>query len=269
MRIATTKTLVAAMLLALTVGSGAAGSRETAAGAMAVELTNGKTLTGVLRAVQPSLFLLQTADVLYEISGDEIAGVEGGELPGVDEDKRLIHSESFEVIQPNGDVEHWVTLQTRNESGAVWTYTSWGVSEREVDMHRRMLVYDKYAQRLNHRLEPREGTDLHDLVIDFAVPVFPGEAMDLAVLYREPCDPANATARVKRDGKRFTYSFGADFPEDRVHLAKVKLPAGARMIEIEPEPLYDCEFEDGRTIVWRRYFARGESFPHRIEYELP
>ncbi|MBU1677048.1 hypothetical protein KKA85_14865, partial [bacterium] len=44
-----------------------------AADTVEVELTDGRTLTGVLRPVTDGLYLLQADETLYELRGDEIA----------------------------------------------------------------------------------------------------------------------------------------------------------------------------------------------------
>ena len=55
-----------------------------------VELTNGKTLTGVLRPVLEGLYLLQTDETLYELNGGEIKSVDGHEgAPRVDSRKKF------------------------------------------------------------------------------------------------------------------------------------------------------------------------------------
>jgi hypothetical protein len=240
-------------------------SREaTAAETVRVELQDGTRLEGYLRRIQPSLYLVQSGDRLYEIADYEIASVDGraGAPPPQPAAAPLVRSDVYQVVRPNGDVEEWHHLDATNETGKVWTFLRWGATERELDQVKRMEVYDTYQHRLPHRVEPRAGSDVYDVTVDLAVPIAPGESMNVTQRYLFP-------GMARRQGDRFTLTFAGDFPEDRIHQRKVQLPPGARVQSIDPAPAERFEHDGSTIIVWRRYYPRGVRFPLTVVYQLP
>jgi hypothetical protein len=234
------------------------------AGEHRVRLHSGQVLEGAVRQIQPSLYLVQTDDQLYEITGEEIETVDG--KPGVSElpvsQERLLRYEGFEVVAPNGDVELWSRFQTTNESSQVWTYVEWGAAEWELEMYRTMEAYDKYGHRLQHRIEPRSTKGQYSVIVDLQVPLAPGESVDLATKYLEP-------GQAHREGDGFRLSFVGDFPDDRIYLRKVELPQGAEIEKVEPDATLTFQHEGHPIVVWRRYYPKGEKFPLTVVYRVP
>ncbi|MBU0742882.1 hypothetical protein KKG45_07045 [bacterium] len=232
-----------------------------AADTVEVELTDGRTLTGVLRPVTDGLYLLQADETLYELRGDEIAAVDGrADAWSVGKAKRLIHTNSYRRVLPDGDLEIWQSMSVDNEGKKLLTWFSWGAAPHELYMYEDMVALDAYGNRLAHRLEPRRGTDVHDVIVDFAVPVMPGESVEIMV------------RAVRRGAARFadgvwTFTHHGDYAEDRLQELKVQLPAGATVLSVSP-PVRVVEHGGSPLVFWRRYYPRGETYPLTVTYEL-
>jgi len=152
-------------------------SAVPAADTVEVELLDGRTLNGVLRPVTHGLYLLQAEDVLYELDGREIGAVDGEPGPPVLADAEpLAYVSTYRHVLPNGDVEIWSSQSHENNSDKLLTWIKWGAAEHELDAYRSMVAYDRYGNRLDHRIEPRAGTDIHDVIVDFRVAAGPEAA---------------------------------------------------------------------------------------------
>jgi len=238
-----------------------------------LQLSDGTTVEGALRRVQPSVYLVQTAEQLVEITEDELlqflvvpagqsqadflASTREAALPG----ERLLRYETYEVVTAKGDVDFWSHTETVNESRQVLTFLQWGAREDELPRYRTMMVYDQFGNRLAHRSEPRPGTALHNIIVDLAVPVAPGEKVSFTIRYAKE-------NQVRKEGENQKLVFHGDFPEDRVYHRKVALPAGAQIAMISPEPWLQFEHGDRQIIVWHRYYPQGERYPLTVEYTL-
>ena len=238
----------------------------SAAGALAVEpseveLKGGKTLTGVLRPVLDSIYLLQTEETLYELSGSEIVRVDGGtDLPRIDTHRYFAATNSYRRLLPSGDLEISSTMTIRNRGKKIQTTVQWGAGPREVRMYETMQAMDVYGHELEYRLEPRSGTDIMNVIVDLDVPVMPGEDMDLS------------TRLLERDRARlvdgvWTYTHWGDYAEDRLQNLKVELPAGAEVLSVNP-PVRVVEYDGRQFVFWRRYYPEGEQFPLTVSYRL-
>ncbi len=240
-----------------------ASAAGTAEGSVRVELHDGQVLEGRLRLVEPSAYLLQTEDVLYELSGTEIAAVDGRTgRPELDPpSERLIRYESYEIIHADGQVDLWSHARVTNDSPIVWTYVKSGAAKHELDLMERLEAYDGYGHRLDHRIEPREDSDLHNVIVDLVVPIAPGEAVNISRRYTE-------FAQAQREGDRWTYTVHGDFPEDRIYYRKLRLPPEANLVRADPSPTVHFEHDGCTVLAWRRYYARGERYPLTVVYEL-
>ncbi|MCP4547976.1 MAG: hypothetical protein GY835_16045 [bacterium] len=248
-----------------------AGSRKAAGEKSEIILANGTTMIGILRAVAPSRYIVQgvlegelnAAEVAFEVSGDLIRGVDGrSTLPAFDSRKRIIESEWFERVMPNGDVEMWRSLTVGNNSQKLLTYASWDVADREVASTREMLVMDMFGQELVHRLEEADGEHGRRVVVELEVPVAPGESLDLALRLTQ-------RGALRRDGDLLSYTFSGGFSGETILLRKIELPAGAEIVAIEPEPLYTFEYAGKPLVIWRRYYGHQEILPQTITFRLP
>lgn len=238
----------------------------SAAGALAVEpseveLKGGKTLTGVLRPVLDSIYLLQTEETLYELSGSEIVRVDGGtDLPRIDTRRKFAATSSYNRLLPSGDLEISSTMTIRNRGKHIQTTVQWGAAPHEVRMYETMRTLDIYGHELDYRLEPRGGTNVMNVIVDLEVPVMPGEDMDLSIrlLHR-----GSAT---EQDGV-WTYTHWGDYAEDRLQHLKVELPAGAEILSVNP-PVRVVEYDGRQFVFWRRYYPKGEQYPLTVSYRL-
>lgn len=245
--------IILALTLIASVGL-AADTRE-------VKLSGGKTLTGVLRPVSDSRYLLQTEETLYELSGDEIEAVDGQKGTWtISRNGRLAHTHSYRRLLPSGDVEINQSMTIRRESKKLQTRVQWGAAPHELYMYESMLALDVYGHELDYRLEPRLGTENHNVIVKLAVPVMPGE--DTEIMIRT----------VRRDAATlengvWTYTHWGNYAEDRLQELKVELPAGAEVLSVNP--LVRVVEHDGKSLVfWRRYYPKGTAFPLTVTYKL-
>jgi hypothetical protein len=228
-----------------------------------IKLRDGKTLHGVLRQSRPSLYLVQTEGQLYEISAEEIASVDGQPgIPAQPEENPLFNDLQRVQLRADGIVEMWTGEEITNNHDQILTYAMFGAKERELPVMRTMQAFDQFGNQLNVRIEPRAGTDLYNVFVDFAVPILPGETMRGSLRYVYP-------GRISCEGRKCTNQFWGDFPEDRLLTRRVELPVGAKLLKVEPEPNLQFEHLGQTVVVWRRYYPARTEFPLVVEYELP
>jgi hypothetical protein len=232
-----------------------------AADAAEVELADGRTLDGVLRPVTHGLYLLQADDALYELDGREIGAVDGVPGPPLLADAEpLAFVSSYRIVRPDGDVEVWSSQSQENRTNKLLTWLRWGAAPHELEAYRTMSAFDVYGNRLAHRLEPREGSDVHDVIVDFAVPVMPGESVEIS--FRTVQKGMAALA----DGV-WTFTFAGDCPEDRLQDLKLRLPDGAEVLSVSPA-VRVIEHDGAPLVFWRRYYPEGARFPLTVTYRL-
>jgi hypothetical protein len=249
-----------ALLVLLVVGVALTAQADEPA-AQEIKLRDGETLHGVIRQIRTSLYLVQTDQELYELSAEEIASVDG--KPGVppQSDQKPLFTDLQRVqLRADGIVEMWTAEEIRNDHDQILTYALFGAKERELPFMRTMQAYDQFGNRLNVRIEPRAGTELYNVFVDFVVPILPGETMRGSLRYEFPgqIDCADGTC-VNR--------FWGDFPEDRLLTRRVELPVGAKLLKVDPEPNLQFEHLGQTVVVWRRYYPAGTGFPLVVEYE--
>jgi hypothetical protein len=233
-----------------------------AADAVEVELTDGRTLTGVLRTVTDGMYLLQADDALYELGGREIRTVDG--RPGApaldDEDEKLVYKSSFYNVLPDGDVEYWSAMGVENSDKKLLTWMKWGAAAHELDAYETMVALDVYGNELTHRVEPRKGTESYDVIVDFAVPVMPGEFTEITfrTLQRDLAQVVNGV---------WTFTHRGHYAEDRLQDLKLRLPAGAEVLTVSPL-VRVIEHDDASLVFWRRYYPKNTGFPLTVTYKL-
>jgi len=250
----------AAILAVVPLLPGTAAAADDAA-ASTIKLADGRSLTGALREIEPSRYLVQAGDKLYEFSGDEIASVDG--RPGIPKSAAngLVRYESYEELTGDGDVVLYAHFSTVNRTRKAWTTVEWGAAPHEMAQMATLEAVDGYGNRLTHHLEPRPGSDIQSVVVDLAVPVAPGETVNLTTRYL-------LRGRVQEKNGVMNYTFAGDFPEDRIYTRKVKLPRGAVVVSTDPEPVQTFDAQGSRYLVWRRYYPKGETFPITVRYRL-
>ncbi|MEZ4387053.1 MAG: hypothetical protein R3D98_05665 [Candidatus Krumholzibacteriia bacterium] len=223
-------------------------------------------LTGWLRQVSDSHFFLQGRgdgnEYTYEFPGNQIVSVDGeaGIPASVAGDGRLIEYDTYEVIRPDGDVEFW--SQSGFQNGAnVLTELKFGAREDELPRFHAMEAFDKFGNRLEHRLEPR-GDGFYYVVVTLAVPAGYRETVVLSL------KTVHSGSAVKGADGTWSYTFNPDFPEDRVFNRKVRLPEGATLVDTTPSAAPWPGIQPP-TLFWRRYYPKNTVEPMVITYRLP
>ncbi len=226
-----------------------------------VRLTDGRTLTGVLRPVDEATYLLQTGDALYELEGRQIREVDGDRDLPRPEGRRLVRSSCYEVLRADGSVEAWNTFHVANDGRELQTSVVWGAGPHEMETYRTLKILDPWGNTLPHRFEPRPGTDIQNVIVELAVPVLPGESVEMSMSTIRP-------RGAFRDGDVWTCTYPGDFPDDRLYERKLRLPAGAEVLTVSPEVRVH-EHGGASFVSWRRYYPQGTSFPLTVTYRLP
>jgi hypothetical protein len=98
--------------------------------------------------------------------------------------------------------------------------------------------------------------------VDLKVPVLPGEEMSHSHRFTEK-------NYAKRQNGIWIYKHRGDYPESRLVIKMVRLPQGAEIVNISPEPVKKFEHNGHSYVAWRRYYVKGEVVPLTIEYKLP
>ncbi len=221
-----------------------------------------ETLTGYLRQISDSRFLMQGDKVYHEFPGDQIVTVNGKkDIPeGVHGTGRLIFTSFYEKILPDGDVEVWSHNEVTNDLSWPLTGTDWGAAAWEEEQIRTMEVFDSYSNQLPVTIVP-VGDGTFRVEVDFLVPVAPRESLGLTLKVIR-----KGAARL--DGEVWRYTFNVDFNEDRYLTRKIELPFGA---EIQ-EAYSGCRKikVEKRNILWsQRYYPANTVDPLTVEYTLP
>lgn len=259
-------------LLILGLCAAAAATAATAAGAGTtppaerVVLRDGTTFDrAVLVRLTPATFVVQTADALYELSEDEIdaATLRAMDFTG---DQPPLVTHHYDEIHADGTVTvHW-SLPLRNDGRKAVTEMRMGMApwEREhaagrsyVDERGTPLVpvYDPPLERWDDRPDQQVRQ-----IIPLAVPLAPGESA--TITGRETVTWTRKTA----EGLVFTHP--GDYAEDRLVWRKVRLPQGARIVRVSPQPSARFVSDGCEYLMWRRYYQAGERFDLEVVYTL-
>lgn len=255
-----TKTMMLQVLVLVLLGAALnAGADEPAP--MEIKLRDGRTLHGVIRQIRSSQYLVQTDEALYELTGEEITSVGGKPgVPPLAQQKPLFRTGHRIQLGADGSLTMWSSEEIVNDHDQILTYAMFGAKEKELPAMRTMRAFDQFGNELGVRIEPRAGTDLHNVFVDFVVPILPGETMHGSLRWEDPdlitCADGTCVNR-----------FWGDFPEDRLLTRRVELPVGAKLLKADPEPNLQFEHQGQTVIVWRRYYPARTGFPLVVEYE--
>jgi hypothetical protein len=96
--------------------------------------------------------------------------------------------------------------------------------------------------------------------LPLAVPVAPGEVMTI--------NGAEVTPWIIREVESFRYRSVGDFAEDRLIWRKVRLPRGAKVEQISPEPVSRFTQDGYEYLMWRQFYRKGEVKPLEVLYSL-
>ena len=230
----------------------------------AVELRGGKTVNGILMELRQGTYLLQTEGECLILPAGEILRVDGKpaaapDLPVSDRAPRL--QETFEEISSDGRITLHSTLERANAGSEIIARVNWGLGKHELWQLEAYRIVDAFGNDLRYEVRDDPTIDGKRLWVDLARPILPGELMRLTVIYQEK-------EGVRREGDTWIYQMNGDYPDDRLVTRSVKLPAGAQIVSISPEPLHQVSSDDRSLVVWRRYFLAGENIPWQIRYRL-
>jgi len=233
-----------------------------------VRLRNGTTFDGaVLVRLTPATYLIQTRDVLYQVTEDELTPGSLATVEAADKDRPPLVTHSYDEIHADGTVTTSWSLPLTNDGPHAITETRWGLApwERSHAAHRRYVddrgvaLTPTYSPPMSAWAEHPDGRV--QVTLPLAVPLAPGEKMTL--IGSETTDGTKAvdTGRV--------YTHVGDYAEDRVVWRKVRLPQGATLVRATPQP--SARFTSGgyEYVMWRHFYRKGEKFPLEVFYRLP
>ncbi len=240
----------------------------TLAQTWSVTLTDGAKHEGNFIRIEPGRYLLQTDDTLYELTDDDLDPETFSIRRRSDAapKRRLIERRDYVELHADGTgTFHWEMKLVNDTSKAItelrFGYAPW---EREVadqrtyrDPFGNVLVpeYDPPRHRWADKPDQRVQVSL-----PLPVPVAPGETMTINA------DETSHRIQMTADG--LLYNMNGDYPENRLVWHKVRLPQGARISSINPEPVARFEQDGFEYVMWRRYYVKGEVAPLTVLYTL-
>jgi hypothetical protein len=226
-------------------------------------LGNGEKLEGYIRPLDEGKFLIQTKDVYLEVAPSQIVQVDGSsDLTGLFRENQipLLTYRTYEELGPDGNLTYYSHFTRKNSSEEIITELKWGKAPHELTMYQDEKVYDEFGNELSMREMSRDDGG-RQVFVNLAVPILPGEEMSFSNRFTWK-DYAK-----QKDGI-WTYKHSGDYPENRLVIKMVRLPQGAEIVNISPEPVKNFEHNGYRYVAWRRYYVKEEVVPLTIEYKL-
>lgn len=228
-----------------------------------IETREGRRLEGLLLALEPSLYLAQGDSFCMLLPGDEIVRAGGRvvreALPPV-ADRVARTFETWETISPGGEIEVRSTVRMRNESKRTIQEVDWVFLPKELDRLNGYRILDGFSNEIPYRLEDHPASGGKRLRARLLRPVLPGEELRLTTIHTD-------RGSVARQGAEWVYRAAGDYPDPRLVNRTIRLPAGAEVVSVSPEPLSRVEGE-APIVMWRRFFLPGERAPWEIRYRL-
>ncbi len=231
-----------------------------------LKLSNGKLLEdAVVVRMSPATYIVQTADALLELSEDEIDSASLQKRDFKDEQAPVVAHHYYEIHADGTATSYW-TLPITNNSKYALTEIRMGLAPWERAMVDQRVFVDDRGQVLKSQYDPprkKWAKDpkkriQHNLQLN--EPLAPGEKMTFTGQ-----ETAN---RIKRTDEGLAFRFYGDYAEDRLSTLKVRLPQGAKIASISPDPSVKFEHDGCEYLVWRRYFQKSESYPIEVIYNL-
>ena len=259
----TTRITILGLLLVL-LGCVTAGAEHV----WSVRLSDGVTHDGVLVRIEPGRYLLQTEGQLLELTDDDIDPVTFRDHPRTEAApaRPLVETRFYDELHPDGKViMHW-DLRVENTTSEAITELRWGLAPWE----RGHVDQRRYRDAFGNVLEPTYDPPREQwagapdqrvqVTVPLPVPVAPGETMIV--------NAAETASYVQRTAEGLRYVNPGDYPEDRLVWRKVRLPRGARIEKISPEPTARFTHEGHEYVMWRRFYKAGEVMPLGVLYTL-
>jgi hypothetical protein len=250
--------------LAFLAGLGTAVIGASAGEVRELELANGERVEGIVIPASECPVVVQTDDFCLEIPMDRIRSVDGRTdvIAALrDDEPPLLRNETFEEVRPDGDLLMRSSFARANRSPSARREIDWGLAPHEVELLAHWRVFDEFGNELPLRTE--EGDDgAKRARATLRRPILPGEIVRFTseILFPD-------YARRLEDGA-MRYRHVGDYPEDRLVSKMVRLPEGARIVSVSPEPTQGFEIDGAPYVYWRRYYAAGEEMPLEVTYRL-
>jgi hypothetical protein len=230
----------------------------------AVELKGGKSVEGILMELHAGTYLIHAEGESFIVPVSEIRRVDGEapvkpDLPVSDRVPRL--QETYEDVTADGRITLHSTHHYENRSSKIIRKIKWGLAKHEFGHLATYKVVDVFGNDLPVTLKSAKRFDGKRITVDLARPILPGETLQLTTIYEEENG-------VRKEDDTWIYRIDGDYPDDRLVTRSVRLPAGAEILSISPEPLHQVNSGDRPLVVWRRYFLKGERIPWVIRYKL-
>ncbi|MBN1826393.1 MAG: hypothetical protein JW958_09010 [Candidatus Eisenbacteria bacterium] len=228
-----------------------------------IELENRKFIEGSILPVSDCNVLIRTETEWSIVPIDKVRSVDGGRdfapllIGGAGP---VIRYETFEEVEPNGDMVLHSSFTNRNAGSEVVRSIDWGIAPHEKELLDGWRVFDPFGNELPLRFEERSGGGGR-VTADLVRPILPGEEVRFAnrIVYH---------GYTKENQGVWRYVHAGNYPEDRLVQKMVRLPKGARVEMIEPEPVQSFDLDGSPIVVWRRMFDAGEETPLTITYRL-
>ncbi|MBD3161061.1 MAG: hypothetical protein GF346_02715 [Candidatus Eisenbacteria bacterium] len=229
-----------------------------------IEFRGGERFDGLLMEVREGSVLLQTAETCLILPPGEIASIGGEAIPShgpATIDRVPRQQETYEELSPDGTIELRSRLRRENRRSSIISEVKWGIARHELELLDRYRVIDEFGNDLRYEILEDPSFDGKRIRVPLSRPVLPGEATDLTVVYRD-------TGAFRDEGGDWVYRNVGDYPDDRLVTRSVRVPAGAEIVAVTPEPIHRIAQERGELVIWRRYFRAGERQPWEIRYRL-
>jgi len=210
-------------------------------------------------------YIVQTADALYELSGDEL-------------DPDTLRDRNFSSDRPPVDTRHFAELHADGTGTRYWTGPVENDGRKAMTELRMGLAF--WERAVAHRRSYTDGRGKvlestydpprseweadpdkivrHTLHLD--TPLAPGERMTFT--------GSETMKLVYETEEGMLYRFHGDYAEDRLVTLKVRLPRNAKIERITPKPNSRFKHDDHQYVMWRRYYQKGESYPLEVVYKL-
>jgi len=226
-----------------------------------VELANGEKLKAIVIPASQCPVIVQSEDVCLEVPLEKIRRIDGN--PHVADALRserppLLRNETFDELHADGNVVMRSGFERRNASSGTVHEIDWGIAPHEIPLLAHWRVFDELGNELAVRVEDREGGAKHAYA-KLVRPILPGETIRFTTEILFP-------DRVTRTDDGFRYRNVGDYPEDRLVTKMVKLPEGAEVVRVSPEPVQQFVADGAPYVVWRRYYAAGEETPLEVVF---
>ena len=250
--------LLVSFLMITVVAGGAAADERT------IRLDDGRELRGTMREVTPQRLLIQTETTMFEVSADHVESVDGSPLTPamLATEDRLIVSTHYVTVKEDGSVELLTRNRTVNRGSDIITSLSSGRRRARArdGAHHAGVRRFRQSTRLPTRAADRKALSPHGRGRSRAARSarragFPGVAISVA-------------RRRSPHRIRPRPLFPGDFPDDRLYTRVVRLPAGAEVLDVTPEPMKRFDHDSAPHIVWRRYYPAGHREDLVVIYRL-